>query len=170
VYTCSHLCSQATVLVRGPEKGYAEQLAALPGGGRFDCVLDSLGGKYFSAGLEALDPMGRIVHFGATYSYGGATDGLRKWLTLVPGYLGRPMVDPGKLVSTNRSVMGFNLIWLTERVDMLNAEMDEMLEKGGLLARPPAVGKTFPFDKLPDALHYLNGGMSVGKVVVELDG
>jgi hypothetical protein len=30
------------------------QLAALPGGGRFDCVLDSLGGKYFTAGLEAL--------------------------------------------------------------------------------------------------------------------
>ena len=46
--------------------------------------------------MEALDPMGRIVHFGATYSYGGANDGLRKWLTLVPGYLTRPMVDPGK--------------------------------------------------------------------------
>ena len=30
----------------------AAQLAALPGGGRFDCVLDSLGGKYFSAALE----------------------------------------------------------------------------------------------------------------------
>ena len=26
--------------------------------------------------------------------------------------------------------MGFNLIWLTERVEMLNAALDEMLEKG----------------------------------------
>ena len=104
---------QATVLVRASERAYAAQLAALPGGGRFDCVLDSLGGQYFSAALEALDPMGRIVHFGATYSYGGASGGLWKWITLIPGYLMRPRLDPGKLVGTNRGVLGFNLIWLT---------------------------------------------------------
>ena len=103
----------STVIVRAKEREYAAQLAALPGGGRFDCVLDSLGGKYFSAGLESLDPMGRIVHFGATYSYGGASGGLLKWLTLIPGYLMRPRLDPGKLVGTNRGVLGFNLIWLT---------------------------------------------------------
>lgn len=186
---------RAEVIVRGPERGYAAQLDALPGGGGFDCVLDSLGGKYFSAGLESLRPMGRIVHFGATYSYGGATDGLRKWLTLVPGYLSRPWVgapvcrrrrrrrrsppltappsyaaaDPGKLVGTNRSVMGFNLIWLTERVDVLMAEVDEMCSRGGLLARPPAVGRAFSFSELPEALRHLNSGASVGKVVVEVE-
>ena len=159
---------EAEVLVRGRERDYAAQLAALPGGGRFDCVLDSLGGAYFSAALESLEPMGRIVHFGATYSYGGASGGLRKWLTLVPGYLTRPRLDPGQLVGTNRAVMGFNLIWLTERVEMLTAELDEMLLKGGLLVRPPAVGKSFPFEELPQALHYLNSGASVGKVVVEV--
>ena len=97
---------EAEVLVRGRERGYAAQLAALPGGGRFDCVLDSLGGKYFSAALGSLDPMGKIVHFGATSSYGGAKDGLcglRKWLTLLPGYLSRPWVDPGELTATNRT-------------------------------------------------------------------
>ena len=97
---------EAQVLVRGRERGYAAQLAALPGGGRFDCVLDSLGGKYFTAALESLEPMGRMVHFGATSSYGGAKDGLfglRKWLTLVPGYLNRPLVDPGQLTPTNRT-------------------------------------------------------------------
>jgi hypothetical protein len=31
------------------------------------------------------------------------------------------------------------------------------------------LGKTFAFDQLPDALHYLNSGMSVGKVVVEIE-
>ena len=94
------------MLVRGRERGYAAQLAALPGGGRFDCVLDSLGGKYFTAALESLEPMGRMVHFGATSSYGGAKDGLfglRKWLTLVPGYLNRPLVDPGQLTPANRT-------------------------------------------------------------------
>ena len=162
---------EAEVLVRGPERGYAAQLAVLPGGGRFDCVLDSLGGKYFSAALESLDPMGRIVHFGATASYGGAKDGLfglRKWLTLLPGYLSRPWVDPGQLTPTNRGVFGFNMIWLTDRVDLLTAELDEMLDGGGLLARPPAVGAVFPFAQLPDALELLNSGVTVGKVVVEV--
>ena len=83
--------------MRAPARKYAAQLAALPGGGRFDCVLDSLGGAYFKAGQESLDPMGRIVHFGATFAYGGAAGGLLKWLTLVPSYLTRPFVDPGSL-------------------------------------------------------------------------
>ena len=161
---------KAQVVVRGPERRYKSQLQALPGGGQFDCCLDSLGGKYFTGALESLAPMGRIVHLGATYSYGGAGDGLRKWLTLVPGFLTRPRVDPGELVGTNRAVMGYNMIWLTEQVEMLTTELDEMLEKGGMLERPPAVGKTFPFEQLPDALHFLNSGTSVGKVVVTIDG
>lgn len=157
------------VLVRGAEKDYAAALAALPGGG-FDVVLDALGGGYFTAGLEALRPMGRIVHYGATHSYGGASDGLLKWLTLVPGHLSRPMVDPGKLTPANRSVMGFNLIWLTEREELLMAELEEMMTRGGLAVRPPAVGKTFDFGDMPAALAYLNSGASVGKVVVQVRG
>ena len=48
------------------------------------------------------------------------------------------------------------MIWLTDRVDLLTAELDEMLDGGGLLARPPAVGAVFPFARLPDALELLN--------------
>ena len=65
-------------------------------------------------------------------------------------------------------VFGFNMIWLTDRVDLLTAELDEMLDGGGLLARPPPVGAVFPFSQLPDALELLNSGTSVGKVVVEV--
>jgi len=60
------------------------------------------------------------------------------------------------------------MIWLTDRVDLLTAELDEMLDGGGLLARPPAVGAVFPFARLPDALELLNSGTTVGKVVVEV--
>ena len=77
-------------------------------------------------------------------------------------------VNPGQLTPTNRGVFGFNMIWLTDRVDLLTAELDEMLDGGGLLARPPAVGAVFPFAQLPDALELLNSGVTVGKVVVEV--
>ena len=74
------------VFVRRGPREYAAQLAELPGGG-FDCVLESLGGRYLDASLAALEPMGRLITFGATHSYGGASGGFLKWLTLVPGHL-----------------------------------------------------------------------------------
>ena len=96
-------------------------------------------------------------------------DGLWKWLKLIPSYLSRPMVDPGKLTPRNRSVMGFNLIWLTERDARMTREVDEMCTRGGLLARPPAVGTTFDFGQLPDALSFLRSGANIGKVVVTVE-
>ena len=80
-----------------------------------------------------------------------------------------PVLVTGKLVGTNRAVMGFNLIWLTEREELLLGEIDAMLDIGGLNRRPPAVGSTYPFDQLPEALDHLRSGKSVGKVVVTVD-
>lgn len=81
----------------------------------------------------------------------------------------RPKVDPGELVPRNRALIGFNLIWLTEREDMLAIELDRMCSEGGMLARPPAVGRKFPFAELPQALDWLRSGRSVGKVVVTVE-
>lgn len=159
---------QCTPLVRGPERQYAKQLDAL--GGSYDVVLESLGGRYLTAALDRVAPMGRMVHFGATAAYGGSrVDGLLKWLKLVPNYLLRPLVDPGKMVPQNVALFGFNLVWLTDREDELTRELEEMLERGGLAKRPPAVGKTFPFARLPEALDWLRSGNSVGKVVVTVE-
>ena len=156
---------RCTPLVRTSERKYRKQLEEL--GHEYDVVLESLGGRYLTGALEHVAPMGRLVHFGATHAYGGSwVDGLLKWIKLVPNYLARPLVDPGKLVAPNRAIIGFNLIWLTEREDELEDELRDMLGRGGLAARPPAVGRTFPFEQLPAALDWLRGGKSVGKVVV----
>lgn len=157
-----------TPLVRAPERRYAQQLREL--GKDFDVVMDSLGGRYLTAALERVAPFGHLVHFGATHAYGGSpVDGLLKWLKLVPSYLRRPFVDPGALVPANRAIVGLQMIWLTERVDELTLALDEMLTRGGLASRPPAVGKTFDFAQLPAALDYLRSGKSVGKVVVTVE-
>ena len=47
-------------------------------GYEYDLCLESLGGKYLTGALDSLAPMGTLLHFGATHSYGGAADGLRK--------------------------------------------------------------------------------------------
>mgnify|MGYP004331910987 CR=1 FL=1 len=62
-----------SILVRGKEKEYGAQLKEL--GYEYDLCLESLGGKYLTGALDSLAPMGRLLHFGATHSYGGAADG-----------------------------------------------------------------------------------------------
>jgi NADPH:quinone reductase-like Zn-dependent oxidoreductase len=53
--------------------------------------------------------------------------------------------------------------------EQLARELEQMLTVGGLARRPPAVGATFPFAELPQALDYLRSGRSTGKVVVTVD-
>ena len=67
------------------------------------------------------------------------------------------------MISANRSVMAFNLIWLWDRADRL-PEAYEALER--LLPRPPHVGASFPFDAALEALRLLQSGETIGKVVL----
>jgi len=71
------------------------------------------------------------------------------------------------LPGANRSVMGFNLIWMFDKVEELTVLMNELLALG---VPPPLVGHTYTWDNLPEALREFRGGKTVGKVVVELPG
>jgi len=63
--------------------------------------------------------------------------------------------------------VGFNLIFLTDRVAELNVQLDSLLEiRSG--EKPPFVGRIFSFEDAPDALRFLQSGFSVGKVVLQI--
>ena len=139
-----------------------QALAALDAPG-FDCVLDAVLGPTFRPAFDRLRPEGRYVLFGAAefMSRGDRPHYLR----LAFEYLRRPRLDPLTMISANRSLMAFNLIWLWERADRLPAAYAE-LER--LAPRPPHVGATFAFDRAPQALRLLQGGSTIGKVVLEV--
>jgi alcohol dehydrogenase len=67
------------------------------------------------------------------------------------------------MIAANRSLMAFNLIWLWERADRLPAAYAD-LER--LSPHPPHVGAALPFDDAPAALRLLQGGGTIGKVVL----
>ena len=69
------------------------------------------------------------------------------------------------MVSENRSVMGFNLIWLWDRVDLLPAAFRAL---DTLITAPPHIGRRFAFAEANAAMRYLQSGESVGKVVLTL--
>jgi synaptic vesicle membrane protein VAT-1 len=148
------------VLVR--EKDFHRQLQR--SGERFDLVLDAIGGAVQKASFAALNPMGRLVVFGAAEftPSGNRPDYLRAaWR-----YLRRPRYDVMAMISDNRSVMAFNLIWLWEQQARMQQLMTE-LEQWGLPR--PHVGHRFPFEAAHQALACLRSGTSTGKVVLEVE-
>ena len=137
-------------------------LAAIGATG-FDLVFDAVLGPYFQPAYDRLRPEGRIVVYGAADLM---PSGRRvNYLRLAPRYLRRPRIDPLRLVSENRSVIGFNLIWLWDSVDQIAVGRRAIEE---LVTVAPFVGRSFPFGKAPAAMRYLQSGQSVGKVVLEL--
>lgn len=153
-----------SVILREPRRFGAQlerALAALDAPG-FDCVLDAVMGPTFRPAFDRLAPEGRYVLFGAA---GFMSRGARpNYLRLALDYLRRPRLDPLAMISA-KGLLAFNLIWLWDRADRLPAAWAG-LER--LAARAPHVGATLPFDRAPEALRLLQGGETIGKVVLEV--
>ena len=148
----------ADVLVR--EADFARQLQRDERG--FDLVLDAIGGKVQSASFDALNPMGRLVVFGAAEFT--PSHNRPNYLKAAWRYLRRPRYDVMEMISSNRSVLAFNLIWLWEQKDRMQALLEELQT---IALPPPHVGHRFAFDDAHGALALLRSGQSVGKVVLE---
>lgn len=160
--------SRDQVIVRETQakKVRAQLFEALkPATDGYDLIMDALGGIHFQEGMGALARNGRMITFGAA-DYMTTTD-RPNWFKVIPRYLSRPRVDPGELMAENKSVMGFNLIWLTDKVVELNKELDDLLAAADW--RPPFVGARYAFSEAHAAIKHLQSGTSVGKVVLTLD-
>lgn len=157
--------AEASVVVRERRRFGARldtALAAFEATG-FDCVLDAVLGPGFRPAFDRLRPEGCYVLYGAAdfMSRSARPDYLR----LAWSYLRRPRIDPLAMIQANRSLMAFNLIWLWERAERLPAAYAGLEQ---LSPDPPHVGAVLPFDDAPSALRLLQGGGTIGKVVLEV--
>ena len=128
-----------------------------------DCVLDAVLGRTFRPAFDRLRPEGRYVLYGAADFM--SRSARPNYASLAWRYLRRPRLDPLAMISSNRSLMAFNLIWLWERAERL-PDAYSALER--LLSRPPHVGARFPFERAPEALRLLQSGATIGKVVLNV--
>lgn len=143
------------------EKTFVSQLQKSLDGRELTLVLEATGGKYFKDSYKVMAPMGRLIAYGSAQFT--PTSHKPNYLVLVFKYLFRPRVDPLSMIKANKSVMGFNLIWLYERKHLMKRLLDEIAT---LNLPPPHVGHRFPFSKLPEALETMRQGNTVGKIVI----
>ncbi len=129
-------------------------------------VFDSLLGEWFAPSYEFLGAQGRHIVLGAgSMTPPGASP---SWLRLGLQYLKRPRMDPLEMISTNKSVMAFNLIWLYDKVDQVDALFDTLLACVKAMDGRPHIGHIFPFEAVPEALRTLQSGTTVGKVLLRV--
>ncbi len=147
------------VLVR--ESDFSKQLAQHEL--HFDLVLDAIGGQVQIASFDALNPMGRLVVFGAAQFTPGKNR--PNYLKAAWQYIKRPRYDVMEMISDNKSVMAFNLIWLWQQVPLMNALIEDM-QKVNICA--PHVGHVFKFEEAHQAIECLRSGHTQGKVVLTL--
>ena len=150
------------VIVRG--RDFRERLQEALDGRPLELVLECIGGRIFKESYKAMAPMSRLITFGsASFASHGSSP---NWPVLLWKYLTRPKIDLMKMPQKNKAVLGFNLIWLYDRIDLL----EEVLQGLMALNLPPQhIGNRFPFDQLPDAIRLFQKGQTIGKVVVEVE-
>lgn len=130
----------------------------------FDIVFDAIGPPYFKPLYRRLNPAGRLIYFGsANFMPEGRSP---NYLKLAYKYLRRDKIDPLEMISSNRSVMGFNLIWLYNQEQRLKGLYEDMME---IDWSAPLIDRVFPFKKAPEALDYFKQGQNRGKVLLEVE-
>jgi alcohol dehydrogenase len=152
------------VIVRDRRR-FGDQLdraLAAAGADGFDVAFDAVAGPFLQPALGRLRPRGRLVVYGAADFMPRGRRGADP--RLLVRYLRRPRIDPLSLMNSNRSVTGFNLIWLWDHAHRLP---DAYAALKAMCPEPPRVGRRFPFDEVPAAMGFLKSGDSIGKVVIE---
>ena len=134
-----------------------------------DIVLDATLGDFFQGGWNNLSK-GRGVYV----VYGAADMTPRsgvKWYNvfncgkLIWKFLTRPKIDAMELPGENKTIAGFNLIWMFDKSELLLSLLAELED---LALPPPRVGMEFSWTELPKALEAFQSGRTSGKIVIKL--
>lgn len=131
----------------------------------FDAVFDANGVATLRESYRHLAPGGRLIVYGfhSMFRKGRARP---SWVKLAWGWLRTPRFNPLDMTGANRSVMAFNLSFMSRRADVLRAGMDQLMEwvEAGNIAPLPAT--THAFRDVAEAHRALESGQSVGKQVL----
>lgn len=145
------------------DKHFPKNLATALSHRSLNLILECIGGKVLQQGWQALAPMGRMVVYGnASFTSHSSRPNYPK---LIWKFLRRPKIDPLKLPAENKSLLGFNLIYLYEQASLMHQFLGELQ---ALNLNPQYIGQVFTFPEIHQAIRLFQQGKTVGKVVVKV--
>jgi len=119
------------------------------GGRGVDVVLEMTGGRVFDASLAALAPLGRLATFGMASRTAPSP------------------VDPGKLMARSAGVIGFWLVHVVQRPQLLAAAVQDLMTLIADGELKPVIGRRYSLDQAADAHRALLDRSSIGKLVLD---
>jgi NADPH:quinone reductase-like Zn-dependent oxidoreductase len=131
--------------------------------GRFDVILDAVGGKSFRTSYDLLAPGGRLVCFGASSVVSGERKNI---VTALRTVLRMPRFGLIKQMSESKAVIGLNMLTLWKDKGTLRPwiePLQAMMDDGTI---EPVVGGTFPFEEAGAAQSMIVERRNLGKVVL----
>lgn len=148
-------------VTRGPELWKAIDSAAPEG---LDAIFDANGITTPKPGFERLKLGGRLVIYGFAEMF--PRGGRPSKLSLAWNWLRVPRFNPLAMTASNRAVMGFNVVFLTESEALAKDGFDKIAAwmRDGKIAKSPVTA--FPVEKVAEAHRTLESGDTVGKLVL----
>ena len=144
-------------------ENFREDLRKTLGDRKLNIVLESIGGQVLKDSFRLLATEGRMIVYGAaSFMPHGAKP---NYFKLIRQYWKRPLIDPMRLTEWNKSVMGFNLIYLYDKRDIFRKILDHLQQ---LDLGKPHVGHIYPFSDLKEGVRLLQSGKTTGKVVITI--
>lgn len=140
----------------GPEDGYS-------------IIADPNGVSTLQDSFDHLCPTGRLVVFGFHSNLPMGRDCLNpvEWIRMVRKASKMPTFDPMELVTSNKSVLGFNLSFFVNEIEMLDimyGQIEKWMVQG--LLRCPRVTE-MPMECIGEAHQLIQSGKTVGKLVMD---
>lgn len=130
----------------------------------YDIILDANGASTLKGSYDHLAPTGRLLIYGFASMF--SHSGRKNILKLLWYYLKTPRFNPFDLTGANKTISGFNLIYLFDKVNLFRDIMQSLLSYDTEGQLPLAPITTFPFEDVVSAHKAIESGRSVGKLVL----
>ena len=159
-YVREHGCTHA---IDYHTQDYVAEVRRLSEGRGVHFVLDALGGGDWKKGYSLLRPGGLLVAFG----FANMNKGTRRRLLHVAAQALRvPLYTPMKFLDENRGVAGVNMGHLWGESEMLGEAAREIIARYSSGQIAPHIHASFRFEQAAQAHRELEGGKSLGKIIL----
>ncbi len=130
----------------------------------YDIILDANGASTLKDSYGHLKPAGRLLIYGFASMF--SPTGKKNYLKLIWYYFKTPRFNPFRLTGENRTISGFNLIYLFEKKTLFREIMETLLrlDREGRLLEMPV--KSYDFEDVANAHKAMESGKTTGKLVL----
>ncbi len=130
----------------------------------YDMILDANGASTLRESYDHLKPAGRLITYGFASMF--SHTGRKNYFKLAWYYFRTPRFNPFDLTGKNRTISGFNLIYLFEKASLFREIMNTLLklDEKRLLVEMPI--SAYAFEEVMQAHRAMESGNTVGKLVL----